>query len=120
MGNGNPDLAGKLRADAVYAKGREQADDRPGHARAHRGDGVVLGGLGVGQAVQAPGHALDESLFGQAAQIRRAQPEGCRIASPEEGSGSHLTQALDAQGRPPGAVGSIGCAAVLGHHRKHT
>src|SRR5437588_8282855 len=93
-----PHVGGGLRSDAVHAQRREQANDAVRHAGAGHREGVILRGLRIEEAVEAPRDVLDnpsanegwqligrESGFAQLARTKecaqpgRVQPLVCTV-----------------------------------------
>ena len=52
FGQGDPDIEGELGSDVVESKRGEQADDGFWYAAAYLGECLVLGDLGIREAVQ--------------------------------------------------------------------
>jgi len=67
----------------VELEGREQANDAGRHAKGGLDERVVLGHLGVRQAVEAATDSVDHALFDEARQGLPADPDGLEVAAPK-------------------------------------
>ena len=83
---GEPDLVGGLRGEAVEAEGGVEAEDGLGDELGDGGDVVLRGGGVVGEGVEAAAFPDEEALLGEGVEEAGLKADGFEVARADEGS----------------------------------
>ena len=78
--NRQPDLERSLRGEAMYSKGRQEADDGMRYALARFGKIMVLGGLSIWQGVDATRRSIEPPFAVKAGQIHAGNLMSVEVA----------------------------------------
>src|SRR5437660_2298247 len=89
-----PHVGGRLRPDTVHAQRREQANDAVRHAGAGHREGVILRGLRIEDAVEAPCDLLDDPSANEGWQLIGGQSGFAELARTKEGAHAGRMQPL--------------------------